>query len=121
MSPDAVFSSEQEVVHLSDSPLLAPSKNLFRLGEATIRKFSLEVPESESPVIHFSSQVKAHLITRQTPMVKAPITRVARETRKKHEMELKGGRDLVLGSGHGDASEMVGGAGVSQNHARSCS
>lgn len=51
----------------------------------------------------------------------AAATRVARQMRKKHEMELKGSRDLVLGTGDGDASEMVGGAGVSQNHARSCS
>ncbi|KAJ5941163.1 hypothetical protein N7516_001331 [Penicillium verrucosum] len=50
MSPDSVFSSEQEVVCLSDSPLLAPSKNLFPLGEATINMRS-QVPESESPVI----------------------------------------------------------------------
>ncbi|KUM56782.1 hypothetical protein ACN42_g10418 [Penicillium freii] len=62
LSTDAEFSSEHEVLRLGDSPLLARSKDLFPLGEATINTRSqiktmhahpesLEVPESESPVI----------------------------------------------------------------------
>ncbi|KAJ5961086.1 uncharacterized protein N7479_008236 [Penicillium vulpinum] len=61
LSPDAVFSSGQGVVCLNDSPVLAPSKRLFPLGEATINTRSQikththlessEVLESEPPVI----------------------------------------------------------------------
>ncbi|CAG7949342.1 unnamed protein product [Penicillium nalgiovense] len=63
LSSDAVFSSEQSVVRLKDSSLLASSKDLFPLGEATInRRFQIktthahpessDVPKSESQVIN---------------------------------------------------------------------
>ncbi|CAG8215855.1 unnamed protein product [Penicillium nalgiovense] len=62
LSSDAVFSSEQSVVRLKDSYLLASSKDLFPLGEATISKSQMktthahpessDVPKSESQVIN---------------------------------------------------------------------